>query len=1025
MTETSLFDLLLKTPEDARAALLDQACAGNTELRQRVEKLLQAHEAAPQAATEYQATASYASPDPAPGTVIAGRYTLVQKLGEGGMGEVWVAKQSEPLKRKVALKLIKAGMDSKPVVQRFEQERQALALMDHPNIAKVYDGGISEDRRPYFVMELVNGLPLCRFCDEARLSISDRLELFVAICHAVQHAHQKGIVHRDIKPSNILVAKLDDKPVPKVIDFGVAKALGGRLTTDTLITQFGAVVGTLEYMAPEQAGLTVGDVDTRADIYSLGVVLYELLTGLRPFDAKRLKLAAYDEMMRIIREVDPSKPSTRISTDQALPSLAAVRQMEPARLTRLLRGELDWVVMKCLEKKRDRRYETANGLARDIQRYLARETVEARPPSTVYRMQKFLARNKGTVIAATLLLLTLIAGMVGTTIGFLKATEEKQHAIDAEKAAVEDRNKARDAATAERQAKQAEELAKEEIKRRLTQVEKGYDILLTIFDDLDIRKIKTGNRPLEAVLADRLVLAEKQLDGSSIADPELVANLQDKLGVSLLGLGFAEKTIPLFQRCLALRTRHLGADHADTLITMNNLAAAYRESGKLDLAIPLLTQTVELKKKKFGLENRSTLSSMNNLALSYSDAGKPTQAMPIMEETLKVRISLLGIDHPETLTSMNNLAGCYRALGKHDLALPLNEQVLAIRTSKLGPEHPDTLTSMNNLAIAYRRASRFKDADELLKNTVELMKKVLGATHPMTLNSMLNLGSNYLDLGQMENARNQYEQAYAISKDKLGPDHPMTLSAMSSLGFSYRKLKQWDKAAPLLTTMIALSQAKMGAEHPTTLDAMSYLSECHLEMGKVTEAISLREKVLAARMKRLGKDQPATIDSMGNLAAAYLRGNDVDKGVALLKQFVECTRTRYGKDTLKSASIVEQVAQELFDVKQWSLAERYLREVLTIREKEQARSWILCRSKLYLARILVEQQKSEEASKEIASVAALMNQVLSPITAAHKTQIITSLDQLTATYTKADKADELAKLKTMKEKVQQQVLEKE
>jgi serine/threonine protein kinase len=311
--------------------------------------------------------------------LIAGRYTLVEKLGEGGMGEVWVAKQSEPVKRRVALKLIKPGMDNRAVLQRFELERQALAMMEHPNIARVFDAGLTPVGQPFFAMELVNGLPLTRYCDEARLTPRQRIELFVPICQAVQHAHQKGIVHRDLKPANILVTMIDGEPVPKIIDFGVAKATAGKLTAETMSTQFGTVVGTLEYMSPEQAGFAGEDVDTRADIYSLGVILHELLTGLRPIDAKRLKKAAFSEMIRVIREEEPSKPSTRLSTDDSLPSLAALRQTEPRRLMMILRGELDWVVMKCLEKSRDRRYETANAIGRDLQRYLADEPVEARP----------------------------------------------------------------------------------------------------------------------------------------------------------------------------------------------------------------------------------------------------------------------------------------------------------------------------------------------------------------------------------------------------------------------------------------------------------------------------------------------------------------------------------------------------------------------------------------------------------------------------------------------------------------------
>src|SRR5262245_38725372 len=388
-----LFLAALQRPPAERAAYLEAACGGDTALRERVEALLQAHdepgdflsEAKPPAAAD----ATDASPASQAGSVIAGRYTLLQRIGEGGMGEVWVAKQTDPVKRKVALKLIKAGMDSKQVVARFEAERQALALMDHPNIARVLDGGMTAERRPFFAMELVNGLPLTRFCDEARLGIRERLELFADVCLAVQHAHQKGVIHRDLKPSNVLVTVIDGRPVPKVIDFGVAKAIGGKLLDETLSTQFGAVVGTLEYMAPEQAGYSGSDIDTRADTYSLGVILYELLTGLRPIDGERLRKAAMNEMIRIIQEEEPSKPSTRLSTDKSLPSLAALRQTEPKKLMALLRGELDWVVMKCLEKQRDRRYETVNSLARDLQHYLTDEPVEARPASAAYRLRKF------------------------------------------------------------------------------------------------------------------------------------------------------------------------------------------------------------------------------------------------------------------------------------------------------------------------------------------------------------------------------------------------------------------------------------------------------------------------------------------------------------------------------------------------------------------------------------------------------------------------------------------------------------
>src|SRR5262245_6962889 len=409
-----LFLAALGRPPGQRPAYLEAACGGDVALRGRVEALLRAHAEPGAFLSEDQPPTADAAGPPAgdaAGAVVAGRYTLLERLGEGGMGEVWLARQQEPVKRQVALKLIKAGMDSKAVLGRFEAERQALALMDHPHIARVLDGGLTAQRRPFFAMELVNGLPLTRFCDQARLGIRARLELFVAICSAVQHAHQKGIIHRDLKPSNILVTLLDGRPVPRVIDFGVAKALGGKLTDESPSTLFGAVVGTLEYMAPEQAGHSGSDVDTRADVYSLGVLLYELLTGLRPLDARRLRAAALDEVLRMIREEEPTRPSARLAAEEALPRLAAARQVEPRRLLGLLRGELDWVVLRCLEKQRERRYETASALARDIQRYLADEPVEARPPSAGYRLRKFVRRHPLELALAGALAVLLVGGV--------------------------------------------------------------------------------------------------------------------------------------------------------------------------------------------------------------------------------------------------------------------------------------------------------------------------------------------------------------------------------------------------------------------------------------------------------------------------------------------------------------------------------------------------------------------------------------------------------------------------------------
>jgi serine/threonine protein kinase/Tol biopolymer transport system component len=562
-----------RTPEE-RTVYLDEACASDAALRKGVEHLLKAHaeagsflekpveaRAATQAYTPlpspgHEDPASDVSPpgsgvgkeEPAqperPGTRI-GPYKLLQQIGEGGMGVVWMAEQQEPVRRMVAVKVIKAGMDSAQVIARFEAERQALALMDHPNIAKVLDAGTIGSAlpppargaggeglggegtgRPYFVMELVKGIPLTKYCDEHRLTPRQRLELFMPVCHALQHAHQKGIIHRDIKPSNVLVAPYDGEPVVKVIDFGVAKATGQRLTERTMFTEFGAVIGTLEYMSPEQAELNNQDIDTRSDIYSLGVLLYELLTGTTPLDRAWLKKAAFTEALRLIREVDPPKPSTRLSESrELLPAISAQRHTEPAKLTKLIRGELDWIVMKALDKERGRRYETANGLARDIERYLHEETVEACPPSAAYRLRKSLRRNKGLVTAIAAVLMTLLLGMALSIVLAVRATHAENDALlaqdkaqVAQQEAVDQGNEAGKQRDEARQANRNLSDAKEELRSRLyatqmnlTQSEWDKDNVTRVRDLLHQLIPKPGDKDLrgfEWYYWDRLSHAE-------------------------------------------------------------------------------------------------------------------------------------------------------------------------------------------------------------------------------------------------------------------------------------------------------------------------------------------------------------------------------------------------------------------------------------------------------------------------------------------------------------------------------------
>ena len=650
---------------EERSAYLDKACAGDATLRAEVEALLKDHDEAGdflEAPTVSQGPTASAGPlDEGPGTMV-GRYKLLQQIGEGGMGVVFMAEQQEPVRRRVALKIIKPGMDTRQVIARFEAERQALALMDHPNIARVFDAGATDSGRPYFVMELVKGVPITEYCDSNRLSPAERLELFTEVCHAVQHAHQKGIIHRDLKPSNVLVMLHDGKPVPKVIDFGVAKATSQRLTEKTMFTGFGQMIGTPAYMSPEQAEMSGLDVDTRSDIYSLGVLLYELLTGTTPFDEKRLRSAGYQEIQRIIREEEPPKPSTRLSTlKDTLASVAAQRHTEPGRLTRLVRGDLDWIVMKTLEKDRTRRYETANGLALDVQHYLVNEPVLASPPSAAYRMRKFLRRHRTGVAMGLVVFLALAGGLAAATAGLFQAKREAQRA--------------------------RQEAAK-------SQAVTGF--LEETLSSIDPAKA----RGREVTVRELFDEAARQV-GNRFADQPLVeAAIRCILGRTYIGLGRYDEAEKHLSSAAQIRRRLLGAEHLDTLTCMADLASTLIYHSKCAQAEQVLRQVLEARERVLGKEHPDTLRSMMNLAIALDGQGKYAQTEQMLRKVLEARERVLGKEHLETLGSMMNLANALYRQGKAGEAEQMYRQVLGIQERVLGKEHPHTLISRRRWAEA-------------------------------------------------------------------------------------------------------------------------------------------------------------------------------------------------------------------------------------------------------------------------------------------------------------------------------------
>jgi serine/threonine protein kinase/tetratricopeptide (TPR) repeat protein len=771
--------------------------------------------------------------DPAserPGTMI-GHYKLVQQIGEGGFGIVFLAEQREPVRRTVALKIVKPGMDSRQVVARFEAERQALAMMDHPNIAKVLDAGTigasgrrsavgkerlsvmdrvaaqasltpdssplaSGEGRPYFVMELVKGVPITRYCDEQQLTVRERLSLFVPVCQAVQHAHQKGIIHRDLKPTNVLVAAYDGRPVPKVIDFGVAKALGQQLTERTLVTGFGGIIGTLEYMSPEQAEFNALDVDTRADIYSLGVLLYELLTGTTPLTKARLKQTAITEVLRLIREEEPPKPSIRLSDSKdTLASISAQRKLEPARLTREVRGELDWIVMKALDKDRSRRYETANGLARDIERYLNEEPVEACPPSAIYRMRKFARKNRKWLATAGGFVLILAAGTVVSAWQAMRAIAAERQALASRDAEAEQRKQA--------EKSQAESQA-----------------VIKFFQDKVLSAVRSkgqeGGLGKNATIRDALDQAEPQIAQSFTDKPLAEASLRNTLGVSYWYLGDLNASVRQQERALALRRQVLGSDDVDTVGVMNDLGIVLHTLGRYQEAQKLFEEAVETKRRILGPEDPRTLRSMNNLAAILAEQGLFEAASKLCEETLRIQTKKNGPEDIFRLRSAYNLAIMLGHLGKVDEARKRFDETLATLRRVFGREHQDTLRVMAYLGELLLDQAQPAEAQKLFEDAVKSQRSVLGLTHVETLMTTVDLADTLRALGHLDQARKLCEEAVQQERKTVGADTPPTLSGLAVLADILRDDGQFPEARKIYEETLIPERRVRGPRTPET-----------------------------------------------------------------------------------------------------------------------------------------------------------------------------------------------------------------
>ncbi len=1009
-----------------RRAWLERATQGDAELRARVDELLASDAGA--------GTAFLAPVAPAPGERagdVIGRYKLLQPIGEGGMGTVWMAEQREPVVRKVALKIVKLGMDTREVVVRFEAERQALALMEHPHIAKVLDGGATASGRPYFVMELVKGVPITEYCDKAKLGLRERLELFTRVCEAVQHAHHKGVIHRDLKPSNVLVTMHDGVPVPKVIDFGIAKATSAELTKKTLFTQYAQILGTPEYMAPEQAELSGLDIDTRADVYSLGVLLYELLTGTKPFDVGTALEAGYQELLRTIREVDPAKPSTRVSTlgERASPT-AANRQVNVAAWSQRLRGDLDWIVMKALEKDRRRRYDTPNGFAEDVARYLRDEPVLAAPPSGLYRLAKFVRRRKKTVAAGALLALSLVAGIVGTSIGMLKA---------------------RDAAAAEQLAKHDSEMRRAEAETNLAYARKGNAILGSVFARLDPKQDYATVAELRNALRDGLGEAVVALDGASIGDPLEVARLQCELALSLEALGECASAAELFQRAHATYLGHYGKEHEATLSAANGFAMSSLGAGAIETALPVLEETLALRRARFGAEHVETIEAMMNLAQGHHAAGRRAEAvrlygdaLPLYEakmgpdargtilclgnlaqseldvgkhddavqhfETAVERAKrALGPDHPETTRLQGRLATAYQHTKQRERALPLLVETLRALRERLGPDHPSTLTAMNDLASAYQQAGKVEKALPLLAETLRVQEAKYGEDHPNTLVGASNLGALYFQTGKNDLAIPLLEKTVRLQKAKLGADHPETLGGMGNLAAAYWRAKRLDDSIPMFEALLKAQEAKLGRAHPTTLGTIANLGVNYGTAGRWKDALPLQEEVRVA-----ARSNPALRGALPDLLITYLHLEQFDEATALLAELVDDLRKSAKPESMQLASGLSAFGQAALEAKAFAMAEPLLRESLAIRAEAKPDAWQTFHVQSLLGAALLGEGKPDDAAPLLVRAYEGLKQRESTLPATSSRRLPEALDRLIELHTALKQPDEVKRWQALR-----------
>jgi len=1035
----TIFDRALELDGDKRVQFLDDACGGDAGLRSEVEDLLESYEAADGFLSDEMQSDNTAgardagapTPDEFP---VVDRYQVCARIGAGGFGTVYLAEQLEPLQRHVALKVIRSGVLSQSVIKRFEAERQVLARMDHPNIAAVFDAGETAAGRPYLVMEYVDGCSIVKYCDDRRLTLRDRLALFLGVCAGVQHAHQKGIVHRDIKPSNVLVPTRDEDVIPKVIDFGVAKALEPDRSELSLTTQQ-QILGTPVYMSPEQAAAATEKIDTRSDIYSLGVLLYELLTGTTPFDSKALMSAGVGEMIRVIQTVDPERPSTRVAaalTQQdktkdvsvgAAPSDASAhyRRTDSSTLFRNLRGDLDWIVMKCLEKDPDRRYSTAAALADDLQRYLDVRSIAARPPSVGDRVRKLVRRNRAAAIISIALVVALVGGATASTLGFLRASDARDDAQQAERSA-----------------------------RAVTRYLAGI-----------LSEASPTRLGPDATVGEILDRRDDELSDRFKDQPLVEAEVRRTIGDAYSGMGWFEKGAEHLRRAVELYQMETGQGQ-DTLHAKVRLAANRRGAGQYEIAAQMLNDVLiaygeaddipvrqkliaeyelatllRIQKKyraagewservytesmaSLGADDELTLSAQQNLASLYDATDRRAEALELLNDALATQVDTLGATHPDTLLSRFNLAIRNCLDGQHALAVELYPALLEDYASRLGSDHRMTNAVRSYFAFELAHVGRLSEADALITSTLADQQARLPATHRDVVESLRHGVEIKESLGAFEDAIPLAQQRLDALRQLYGDLDRQVLTAIINLGASYRSVGDVEKSESLLRQGIQGFRAALGPTHFETANSMAHLISLLHEQERHQEEAALIEEGLAAfrdiaiedhagyqglrhrrghLMRAQGRHADAIedfratfhaqLDTIRNLAQVIhygdcltnelLRQAQYDEAKHVIEQVLSGCDQSPQANTLKVASFLDRHAHCCMQLKAFEIGYQSAKKSLELRRALQPEDeYALSGSKMLLGVCALKLEKYDEAEVLLREVLAVREGVLNP-----------------------------------------------